>query len=459
MHRIFRRVRGRPSARCPYHLPARRAIVPTAAILIIPHVRDDARRARDERAGPLPRAKRPGAPRAEGGSVSDAARFGVAAIAATLVAVLGYVALATPGPWFPRQAPVAWSAAQLNLVRGSGGLVNDALVVTASGADGSVLISLDTELRSDQYPAIAWAAIDVPEGADLRLLWRSDVAPARVNSVRIPVESGRPLPVILADNPAWLGRVKGLALFVGTRLDKPMHVRGVVAKPMGALSVMGDRVREWLAFETWTGESVNEIAGGADLQDLPLPLFAAATGALAVALWSLWTRALRRPFGWLPFAAVAALAAGTAVLDLRFTWNLARQVAETSARYRNLDLRERHLAAEDGPLYAFVEKARALLPATPARVFVAAGAHFLRSRAAYHLYPHYVFHDPVRDTMPRADTLRPGDWLLLYQRRGVQYDSATRRLRWDGGAPVPAKLELAGEGAALFRIEAPEATP
>ena len=397
--------------------------------------------------------------RREGQPVSNAARFGVSAAVAILLVALGYAAIATPGAWFPRQEPVAWSARQLTLVRGAGGLVGDELVLTAGGPDGSVLISLDSDLRSDQYPGIAWAAIDVPEGADLRLLWRSDVAPTRVNSARIPVESGRPLPLVLADNPAWVGRVKGLALFVGTRLDKPLHVRGVVAKPMGALDVLGDRAREWLAYEAWTGESVNEITGGADVQDLPLPLFAAAAGALAVALWALWTRFARRSFAWLPFAVLAAFAAGTAVLDARFSWNLARQAAETSARYRNLDLREKHLAAEDGPLFAFVEKARTVLPAAPARVFVAADAHYLRSRAAYHLYPHNVFHDPGRDAMPRTDLLRPGDWLVVYKRRGVQYDSATKRLRWDGGASVAATLALAGEGAALFRVEAAGAAP
>ena len=389
----------------------------------------------------------------------DAPRLAAAGLAALVLVIVGYAAVATPGAWFPRQEPVAWNARQMTLVRGAGSIVGDALVVTSSGSDGTVLISLDSDLRSDQYPAIAWAAIDVPEGADLRLLWRSDVAPARLSSQRIAVESGRPLPVVLADNPAWIGRIKGLALVLATRLDKPMHVRGVVATPMGARDVIRDRWREWLAFEAWTGESVNEIAGGADLQDLPLPLVVVVTGALALALWAAWTRAARGSFAWLPIGVVAAFAAGTAALDARFTWNLARQAAETSARYRNLDLTEKHLAAEDGPLFALVAKVREKLPAAPARVFVAAEANYLRSRAAYHLYPHNVYFDPVRDTMPRAENLRAGDWILVYRRRGVQYDAATRRLRWDGGAPVAAALELGGDGAALFRVEGAAATP
>ena len=384
---------------------------------------------------------------------SDFARLVAAALVAIVITMLAYVAALTPGAWFPRQDPVAWGARQLALVRGTGSLAGDKLVVTSSGADGSVLISLEADVRSDQYPAIAWSAIDIPEGADVRLLWRNDVAPARLNTAKISVESGRPLPTVLAGNPAWIGRIKGLALLVATRLDKPLHVRGVVAKPMGVFDVLRDRFREWLAYEPWTGESINAVTGGADLQDLPLPALAAAIGALTVAIWFGWTRLARRSVAWLPFAVIGVFVAGSAMLDVRYTWNLVRQVADTAARYKGMDWREKHLAAEDGELFAFIEKARAALPPPPARVFVAAEAHYLRGRAAYHLYPYNVFYDPVRDVMPRADQLRPGDWLLVYQRRGAQYDAAARRLRWDGGEPVAAELTLAGKGAALFRIE------
>jgi hypothetical protein len=48
--------------------------------------------------------------------------------------------------------------------------------------------------------------------------------------------------------------------------------------------------------------------------------------------------------------------------------------------------------------------------------------------------------------------LRPGDYIVVYQRRGVQYDPAQRRLRWDSSATVDAALLLVDTGAALFRI-------
>jgi hypothetical protein len=161
----------------------------------------------------------------------------------------------------------------------------------------------------------------------------------------------------------------------------------------------------------------------------------------------------RRSLAFVPMALIVLFAGGWLVLDTRSMVNLVRQVTETASRYRGLDWREKHVAAEDGELFAFVERARAELPAAPVRVFVAAEAHYFRGRAAYHLYPHNVFYDPLRDTLPRADQMRSGDWILIFRRRGAQYDAAAKRLRWDAGAPIAAELKLAGSGAALFRVE------
>ena len=75
-----------------------------------------------------------------------------------------------------------------------------------------------------------------------------------------------------------------------------------------------------------------------------------------------------------------------------------------------------------------------------------------RGRAAYHLYPHNVYFDPYRNTVPQSSLVRSDDYFVVYQRRGVQYDPGAQRLRWDGGAPLAAELLLSEPGAALFRI-------
>jgi hypothetical protein len=87
------------------------------------------------------------------------------------------------------------------------------------------------------------------------------------------------------------------------------------------------------------------------------------------------------------------------------------------------------------------------------RIFVASDADYFRERAAFHLYPHNVFVAPRKNELPPPERIKPGDWILVYQRRGVQFDPSAGKLRWDGGAPVSAQLKQRGDGAALFLIQ------
>ena len=197
------------------------------------------------------------------------------------------------------------------------------------------------------------------------------------------------------------------------------------------------------------------MTGGADIQDLPLPLLFAGAALLACAIVAVVAR--RRGASMHSAVAVAlaiSVLAGWTLLDARWMWNLARQIDVSAKLYAGKTSERKHLEAEDGPLYLFIERARAVMPATPARVFVVAEAHYFRGRAAFHLYPHNVYFDPYHDVLPPAGQLRPGDWVVVYRRRGVQYDAARHRLRL-GGAEIPADLKLAEQGAALFLVVAP----
>ena len=273
------------------------------------------------------------------------------------------------------------------------------------------------------------------------------------NQAPVAIESGRLRPVLLAGNPAWLGRIGGIALAIRAPLTGPLRIEGVSARPMGAPQILAERVREWLVFEPFSGVSINTIAGGAEWQELPLPALVALAVALATLfLWGM-RRRLPQVYAYSGISTLALLFAfAWFVLDARWIANLAQQTRSTLAQYGGKSMHDKHVAADDGALYAFVEKARAAMPAAPARVFVAASTPYLRGRAAYHLFPHNVWFEPVQDVLPRPDWLRTGDWLLVYQRHGIQYNAAQKSLRWDNGAAVGADLRLLEPGAALFQI-------
>ena len=373
---------------------------------------------------------------------------------ALLLCVIGYLSVAVPGAWFPRAETKSWGARDLAMVRGTGTIVGDELVVTAPDASGTVIISLNAQFRSSQYPTIAWVGADFPDQARVTMLWNSDYLPGKVNVAPVDIEAGRLRPVQVLGTRRWVGNVTGLALTVQGPLPMPLRIRGVVAKPMGAFGTLRDRAAEWLVFEGWTGTSINSVVGGADTQDLPLPVLLAAAVALAAIFAYALARRLPRALGIGVAASIAiAFLLAWFVEDARWTWNLTRQIAETEGRYGGKDGRERNLAAEDGALYAFIEEARGVMPAEPVRVFVMADVPYFRGRAAYHLYPHNPYADVQGAAPAPASAMRPGDWILVWQRPGIQYDPTQHKLRWDQLQIVSADAKLVGDGAALFVVQ------
>lgn len=383
--------------------------------------------------------------------------FGFAASVLMLVVIVllgAYLALAAPGKWFPGAREIDWSAADLALSRGAGKLNKDEWALSAPDATGIALLSITTNFVARDYPMIAWDVADIPETASAQLLWRTDYEPERLQGVVLATSGGRLLPVAMSNNSGWIGHVTGIALLLRGISLSSVRVHGVAAKPAGIVAIAGDRLREWTTFEGWTGASINTVVGGAEAQDLPLPLLLATAVLVATLIVWLYSRRRKDRYALSMSATLAGLVVIVwVVLDARWVANLAQQVGVTHARYAGKSWREKHVAAEDGPLFQFIERARTVLPPTPVRVFVAADADYFRDRAAYHLYPQNVMYDPYFNRLPMPSQLHRGDWLLVYRRRGVQYDASQQRLRWDGNEPVSATLKLASEGGALFEIQ------
>jgi hypothetical protein len=378
--------------------------------------------------------------------------------ASAVLCVAGYLALTASGPWFGGPPERYWSAEALKATRGSARLGEEGLLVLAPDSTGTVVVSLNANaaLRASAYPVIAWDVLNVPEGVEATLLWYSDYKASRISTRALAIEGRRIAAADLARDRNWIGTIGGLALVLRGSLREPILVRGVSAKPMTPGQIAADRGSEWLTYEPWNGASINTITGGADAQDLPLPVLLAAivvAGALFYATSARWAPGLVGTFR--PAVIAVGFLAAWLVLDARWQWNLLRQGGSTIEQYAGKDWRQRHLAAEDGRLFAFIEDVRAKLPppveGTP-RVFVVADAHYFRDRGAYHLYPYNVYFDPLRDTIPPASTLQAGDYLVAYGREGLQYDAARERLRWDANESVAAERLLGGPSEALYRI-------
>lgn len=367
-----------------------------------------------------------------------------------------YIFATVPGAWFPRTETKSLTFRDFSMTRGTGQVLKDphtgeALAITAADEGGLALASAVTDLRSADYPIVAWQADDMPEGGDVTFLWRTDTAPGKVNSRRVAVVSGRIAPVAVANDPNWVGRITGVALAVRGPLAEPARIFGVVFRTGGLPDALREVASGWFSLERWSGTSINTRTGGADVQELPLSALLVAAAVLAALTWFGWARWRGRATAW-PFALATVFVVAWVVLDVQWISNLTRQVAETRQQFGGKDWHARHEAADDGEVFKFIERVRAKLPSSPARVFMLADAAPLRGRGAYYLYPHNVLFDPFNNGVPQIASLRAGDYVVVYHRRGVQYNREARRLRFEGGESVDAEMILFEPGAAVFRL-------
>ena len=323
-----------------------------------------------------------------------------------------------------------------------------------AGATGNdvLIVAVKTDFRARDLGTVAWDIAGLPTGADVRLLFSSDYTPKRAHNRPLAVEDGVIRPLTLAGDRDWLGRITGLAIVVRAP-GATLRIHNVTVKPLSLAQLLGDRIGEWFRFEPWTGTSINAVVGGTAAQSLPLPVPLTIAALLALGIAAVARRfAPARIAHGVPALAALVFVIAWAVLDVRWTANLARQVAVTVDRYGGKSAEERALAAEDADLVAFLDRAKALLPADPQRVVVLAEAHYFRGRAGWHLLPHRAMWEPALDAPPAPGVLRAGDFLVVWQRPGTQFDRANGRVRFDNGVELPASLLLADRGSAVFAI-------
>ena len=139
---------------------------------------------------------------------------------------------------------------------------------------------------------------------------------------------------------------------------------------------------------------------------------------------------------------------GWLALDARWQTNLLRQLDLTRQQFAGKSWEEKHLAAEDGALFNFMQQAKAKLPAASGRVLYFSDDDFLRGRGAYHLYPRNVL---AGNALPKAAQLRAGDIIVLYAKKSVKYYPARQMLAWDDQS-LTVDMLLLTAGNAVFRV-------
>ncbi|MBI3148290.1 MAG: hypothetical protein HYZ17_07235 [Betaproteobacteria bacterium] len=372
--------------------------------------------------------------------------FGIA----LLLCGLGFLALTLPFPWTSDQAVRHWGAAEMTLSRGVGGRTESGLIVRDTDATGIAIISLaPPPFRAQGYRQVTWTVEGSGPDVSAALLWRNDYKPAAMHTTQMQPLGQDRFRAWVADDRDWIGKVAGLALVIKGKPARPLRITAIEVSPRTAGEAIREHVHAWFKFEPWHGSSINSIDARAPA--LPLPPFAGAVvlcGVLcyAVLAWFMrWRRQFTVYFGIFGLAWL--------MVDGRWQVSLIEQTRLSAASFANKSLDEKHLAAEDAPVYAFAARAREVLPKEPARLIVTAEDGALRGRLAYYLLPHRAFYETRGGAMPHPSALKSGDFVVALFRRNFQFNPSENLLKWDDYAPIAAELLLLDQGNAVFRIK------
>lgn len=362
---------------------------------------------------------------------------------ASLILFIASLQYYWPGKWWGSASTLTWKGEALTLAKGRGYNIQGGLRIDGLAAPGVALASLSPQpFRAEDYPAVHWSVSSDKSNTKVEFLWRTTENPNRVFARELEWMGNSLAPLHMAGDDNWRGQIMELALMVHKPLDTPLTIEAVgVEPPLGIVWC------EWFGAEPWLGTSINFMGETIARQwFLPLPFIATALGLALFGYAALvWRKTLASDLRmvW----ALFFLAWFT--LDMRWQLDLWHKLGLTQQRYAGKSWEDKHLAAEDGPLFSLMQQVRAKLPSTQSRVFLFADAEYIRGRGAYHLYPFNVLNG--RNLLP-AKQFKSGDFIIILGKDEVEFDAARQLLKWGAGQQLRADLLLLAESNVLLRV-------
>ncbi len=323
-------------------------------------------------------------------------------------------------------------------VRGAGHKSGPAFVLESLDASHLAVLSSRVEpFHADDYHRITIklhsANIDspAPPVADIMLVWRTAERPGRNFSKPLSWSGAQPTPIEMRSADGWVGSITGIALAVRGELPHPLVLEALSIQDMSATTATTDIVTQWAAFMPFVATSITAPFDQERMHLLPL----LPAVAFAIAFACLVYRAARRGKPLDSRVLWAICIGGWLILDARWQVNLWRQLAQTATQYAGKTDEQKHLAASDFEVYALMRQVNAALPAPPVRIHLLADSLALRTRAAFFLYPHNVYHDLAEKVRvaPVPENLRSGDYVVSLLYGGLVYDHAQQALVWPDG--------------------------
>jgi len=346
-----------------------------------------------------------------------------------------------------------WPAGELTVKRGEAVRLGDRIELTLDAAGFAAITFPSQGLSAGAYPFVNIRTAGDLKGVSLMLLWRGVKDSARgYAGYTIPQPGRDSLWISMQRVPEWTGELAGLGLGFKGRPGQTVVIRGVTLAPPVLSAFLRAAYDEWTAFQPWQQSSINMYSGVGVAPPLlfPAPTFAALLGLSLLVYGLLWFFQRRDiPFDWRVPSALAVVC--WLALDLPWQGRLWTQLQDTYRQFAGLTQRQKHLAAPDGALFAFMDRMKSAIHDPDARLFLATGGDYTGVRGAYHLLPSNVYWHRFGPELPNPQYIHPGDYIILFQSRQVHLDRNDNLLLWPKDHKLKVETILLERQGGLFK--------
>lgn len=362
----------------------------------------------------------------------------------TLAAITAYYLV---GNHYADHASLTWPGRPLQVQAGEARIEHHAVVVDALGQGGRAIIALaHAGLDADRYQRIRMETSDGGPAVRFLLIWRQAGPGTRTFTYRLPAATSGLVVASLGGLAGWQGSIGALGIGIEGTLASPLKIHWLRISPRTptAADLLHQLLGEWTLTTGWSQRSINFLPAG-EADGLISPVLAAMIWVtISALLYTLVRWRLRGPWRLAPF--VVLMLAGWLAVDVRWQWDVLRQLESTWRQYAGKSIEEKRLAAEDRALYLVAEQVKRILPDHSVRLFQVPPSEderyrYARIRLNYLLLPLNV---SSASSLPPPGALRPGDHLLLWRgHEGMRWDEATGTLQWSSPPTARAAERLA----------------
>ncbi len=369
------------------------------------------------------------------------------AISAVFLATASLQFIAWRAPAQPT-TPQQWTGVELNLVEGKGHKGQDTLAVEALSDKGVAIASASSiQIEATDYSMVRLETGGTSPSSGLFVLWRRADNPGEIFTLPLNKDDQQTLSLRVSDDAAWRGKLSEIGLAITAPLTEPLVIHRLTLIPINTQPTLFDLAAEWLTHESWSAASINFLYGGTPYPMLPLLPAVVAMVVVACALYFVLIRIGFMLFN--PLLIPVLIFSGWLLLDVRWQFNLLKELSATSHNYAGKTWAERHKSAEDGDLFVFVMKVKENLPTTPVRILFFSDLDYLQGRGAYYLYPHNVYKGAG---LSSTQYFRSGEYIAFYQKTSTQYNPTTQKLLLGNNQEVSVDLILWGNGYGLLKV-------